>query len=191
LLDDITFVHGWIGSQKSIAVASTEYSLKTIDPFSKNVSAVSTQEPISHSACVVSPSGRCVALANHIKDAKVTLYTLGRADPRLLKTNIYQPEPVYQPDHQLPPKENEDSDEDERSYALPSSVVAWSPDGTHIATSFGSRKHRIYIWETTTGMTRHVLEATSEQEKVLSLAWGPNGRLAWGGEGYVQISQVL
>jgi WD40 repeat protein len=190
--DRFTFVHGWIGHQKSIAVASQEHSLMIIDPVSKIVSAVSTAFEIPRPSCAVSPSGRWVALANHIKGAEVALYTVGRADPRLLKVNIYQPEPVYQPDHLLPPNENnEDRDEDERWYVLPPSLVAWSQDGTHIATSFGSRKKRIYIWETTTGMTRHVLEAPTQQEEALSLAWGPDGCLAWGGRGYLQISQLL
>jgi WD40 repeat protein len=174
-----TFVHGWLGSKKVSTVVSQRRSrsLLTVSPDGKWQATPEEAFEIDLSSCAVSLSRRHVALANARK-AEVHLYTFRSGDPALYKSKIYQPEKPYWSDHQT-----------SRYYDTPSSLVAWSQDSKYLATSFHPLLNRIYIWDAITGLTQQVLE--TKQEQVISLAWGPDHLLCWGGRGSFQISQVL
>ena len=71
-----------------------------------------------------------------------------------------------------------------RGHALGTFAVAWSPDGTFIA-SGGSDK-TVRVWSTLTGETRLVYSGHTDQ--VNDISWSPDGKsIASSGDGTVQV----
>jgi len=65
-------------------------------------------------------------------------------------------------------------------------IVAWSPDGRHIAS--GSDDKTVQIWEATTG--NHALTYRGHMDPVNAVSWSPHGRrIASGGGIYTKQKQ--
>ena len=69
------------------------------------------------------------------------------------------------------------------------SQIAWSPDGTRLATSFHQKPKRIVVWDAYNGQT--VFQRTSH-ESIACLDWSFDSQiLAWAGQGYLETLTLM
>lgn len=67
--------------------------------------------------------------------------------------------------------------------------IAFSPDGSTLASCGGWRDNRIYLWEATTGKHKATLDGHAEVEDTTSIAFSPDGSILASGsdDGYILL----
>src|SRR6266487_5491788 len=159
LADNTTLVSG-VGSE---IIVWDAFSGRIINRFKTPIG-------YEYSGCrAISPDGTKIAIAT----GKVVIYDLATGEAVLTYT-LPDGEPTEQATLRYPNNTP--------------GLVAWSPDGTKLATTFHRQRKRISIWDAVTGKT--FLERASHAP-VACLDWSTDSlTLAWGGDGYLETFDI-